>query len=77
LREEGLMTYLKCTSCRARLYYSVATRGSGELCPGCGEMLEPVGELAEVVGYRSISCAAIPIGRRATHGAVPQPGRFL
>jgi hypothetical protein len=29
----------------------------GDLCPGCGSLLEPVGELAEIVGYRSIkSC---------------------
>jgi hypothetical protein len=71
------MTYLKCTSCKARLYYSVGTRRSGELCPGCGEMLEPVGELAEVVGYRSITCAAVPIGRPAAHGAVTRPARFV
>jgi hypothetical protein len=71
------MTYLRCTSCKARLYYSVAIGRSGELCPGCGEMLEPVGELAGMVGYRSISCAAIPIGRGAAPGAVAQPTRFL
>jgi hypothetical protein len=26
----------------------------GELCPGCGSLLEPVGELSEVVGFKSI-----------------------
>lgn len=70
------MTYLKCTSCKARLYYSAATRRSGEMCPGCGEMLEPVGELAEMVGYRSLTCAAVPIGRRAAQGRLTQPARF-
>lgn len=36
--------------------YSVATdaRLVGELCPGCGSLLEPVGELAEIVGFQSI-----------------------
>ena len=26
----------------------------GDLCPGCGSLLEPVGELAEIVGFQSI-----------------------
>ena len=26
----------------------------GDLCPGCGSLLEPVGNLAEIVGFRSI-----------------------
>lgn len=47
------MTYLKCTSCKARLY-SASGSDSLALCPGCGAMLDPIGELVEVVGYRSI-----------------------
>jgi hypothetical protein len=27
---------------------------AGDLCPGCGSLLEPVGELAEIVGFQSI-----------------------
>ena len=36
--------------------YSAATPADlvGDLCPGCGSLLEPVGELAEIVGFRSI-----------------------
>jgi len=36
--------------------YSVASEANlvGELCPGCGSLLEPVGELAEIVGFQSI-----------------------
>jgi hypothetical protein len=26
----------------------------GDLCPGCGSLLEPVGVLAEIVGFQSI-----------------------
>jgi hypothetical protein len=26
----------------------------GDLCPGCGSLLEPVGELSEVVGFKAI-----------------------
>ena len=27
----------------------------GELCPGCGALLEPVNSLEEIVGYRRIT----------------------
>jgi hypothetical protein len=27
----------------------------GELCPGCGGLLEPVGSLVEVIGFRRIT----------------------
>jgi hypothetical protein len=27
---------------------------AGDLCPGCGSLLEPVGQLAEIVGFQSI-----------------------
>jgi hypothetical protein len=59
------MTYLKCTSCQARLYtVAMSDRLGGELCPGCGSLLEPVGELREVFGYRSIT--------PPSHSATPQ-----
>jgi hypothetical protein len=64
------MTYLKCTSCKAGLY-SVARSDDlrGELCPGCGAMVEPVGELGGALGYRSIELRADPAVRQAGHGA--------
>ena len=49
------MPHFKCVACKTRLY-SAADRDDlvGDLCPGCGSLLEPVGELAEIVGFRSI-----------------------
>ena len=49
------MPHFKCAGCKLRLY-SAATPADlvGDLCPGCGSLLEPVGELAEIVGFRSI-----------------------
>jgi hypothetical protein len=49
------MPHFKCSACRTRLY-SAASPGDlvGDLCPGCGSLLEPVGELAEIVGFQSI-----------------------
>lgn len=49
------MPHFKCIACKTRLY-SAATPADlvGDLCPGCGSLLEPVGELAEIVGFRSI-----------------------
>ena len=49
------MPHFKCVACETRLY-SAATPGDlvGDLCPGCGSLLEPVGELAEIVGFQSI-----------------------
>ena len=53
------MTYLKCTSCKARLYtVARSDRIGGERCPACGATLETVGELVEVVGYRSVELGA-------------------
>jgi Zn-finger nucleic acid-binding protein len=49
------MTYLKCVSCRARLYSEASQDDvDGDSCPACGGTLEPVGELAEIVGYHSL-----------------------
>jgi Zn-finger nucleic acid-binding protein len=49
------MPHFKCVGCRTRLY-STSARADvvGDLCPGCGSLLEPVGELAEIVGFQSI-----------------------
>jgi hypothetical protein len=49
------MPHFKCVACRTRLYSAASpAEAVGDLCPGCGSLLEPVGELAEVVGFRSI-----------------------
>jgi hypothetical protein len=48
--------HLKCVPCKARLYSAGSPPDPvGDLCPGCGSLLEPVGELSEVVGFRSIT----------------------
>ena len=53
--EKGVMPHFKCVRCKARLYSEAGPADSvGDLCPGCGSLLEPVGELAEIVGFRSI-----------------------
>lgn len=50
------MPHFKCAACRIRLYSLAATTDPvGDLCPGCGSLLEPVGALSEVVGFRSIT----------------------
>ena len=49
------MPHFKCVACRARLCSAVGPDDLvGDLCPGCGSLLEPVGELAEIVGFRAI-----------------------
>ena len=49
------MPHFKCVACRTRLYSAAGPDDLvGDLCPGCGSLLEPVGELAEIVGFRSI-----------------------
>jgi hypothetical protein len=49
------MPHFKCVACRTRLYSAAGPDDLvGDLCPGCGSLLEPVGELAETVGFRSI-----------------------
>ncbi len=49
------MPHFKCLVCKARLY-APASPGDqvGDLCPGCGSLLDPVGELSEIVGFQSI-----------------------
>jgi len=49
------MPQFKCVACKTRLYSPASPADRvGDLCPGCGSLLEPVRELAEVVGFRSI-----------------------
>jgi len=53
------MPHFKCLACKARLYSAAGPDDLvGDLCPGCGSLLEPVGELAEIVGFRSIRARA-------------------
>jgi hypothetical protein len=49
------MPHFKCVACKTRLYSAGGPDDMvGDLCPGCGSLLEPVGNLAEIVGFRSI-----------------------
>ena len=49
------MPHFKCVGCRTRLYSAARPADLvGDLCPGCGSLLEPVGALAEIVGFQSI-----------------------
>ncbi len=49
------MPHCKCVACKTRLFRAPGfTDHIGDLCPGCGDLLEPVGSLAEIVGFRSI-----------------------
>ena len=50
------MPHSKCVDCKIRLYSAGAPAEMvGELCPGCGGLLEPVGSLVEVVGFRRVT----------------------
>ena len=47
------MPHLKCTACKIRAHSAhCPVGGVGELCPGCGALLEPAGSLYELVGFR-------------------------
>jgi hypothetical protein len=49
------MPHYKCEGCKTRLHSAAAPADLvGDLCPGCGSLLEPVAELAEIVGFQSI-----------------------
>jgi hypothetical protein len=46
----------------------------GELCPGCGGLLEPVGSLVEVVGFRRITRRPHPLEAAIAQTiALPRP----
>ena len=52
------MPHFKCVECRLRLASSGAPDdGVGELCPGCGSLLEPVARLVEIVGFQAIDAS--------------------
>jgi hypothetical protein len=60
----------KSVACKTRLYTPAGSENLvGDLCPGCGSLLEPVGELAEIVGFRSIKSrdCAVDDGPPGTH----------
>ena len=47
------MPHLKCTACKIRTHSAhCQVGGVGELCPGCGSLLEPALSLNELVGFR-------------------------
>jgi hypothetical protein len=49
------MPHFKCAACKLRLDAAASPADMvGDLCPGCGSLLEPVGDLSEIVGFRSI-----------------------
>ena len=49
------MPHFKCVACETRLFIQGGPADEvGDLCPGCGLLLEPVGELSEIVGFQSI-----------------------
>jgi hypothetical protein len=59
------MPHFKCAGCKTRLYSSAAPADRvGDLCPGCGSLLEPVHDLTEIVGFQSITAR----GRAADDG---------
>jgi hypothetical protein len=69
------MPHFKCVACRTRLYSAAGPADLvGDLCPGCGSLLEAVGEPAEVVGFRSIRSrdGAVDGGAQATHQRIAE-----
>ena len=67
------MPHYKCVACKSRLHSAGSPADDvGDLCPGCGALLEPVGELAEIVGFRSIKP-----GDNAFDGDAPRTHRRL
>ena len=73
------LPHLKCVACRVRLQSPrSAVGGVGELCPGCGELLESVRELSELVGFQAVRPAPDE-GERESEAArwLDDGGRFL
>jgi hypothetical protein len=65
------MPHFKCVGCRTRLYSASARVDPvGDLCPGCGSLLEPVGALTEIVGFQAIKQSAPDEGRQALAKAI-------
>ena len=66
------MPYLDCLACNTRLYSTESQADPiGDLCPGCGSLLEPVGDLGEIVRYRVIETRGT-----SPHGA-SRAGRLI
>jgi hypothetical protein len=64
------MPHFKCVGCKTRLYSAAGPANlAGDLCTGCGSLLEPVGELAEIVGFQLITHrdSAADDGRPRSH----------
>jgi hypothetical protein len=54
------MPHLKCVMCRIRVRGLESPAGGvGELCPGCGSLLEPVRNLSELVGLQERRVAQV------------------
>ena len=53
------MPHFKCSACRIRLQSPGGRESKGDLCPGCGDLLEPVGELSEIVGFQAAAPQAV------------------
>ena len=61
----ALLPHYKCVGCRMRLHSSVGPADLvGDLCPGCGSLLEPVEKLADIVGFQSIGRSSEGIADR-------------
>jgi hypothetical protein len=67
------MPHLKSVECRTRLH-SIESEADpiGDLCPGCGSLLEPVGELREIGGYRVVGSRG-----GAWHGGASWTGQLI
>jgi hypothetical protein len=60
------MPHYKCVACKTRLRCAASPSDQvGDLCPGCGSLLEPVEQLAEIVGFRSIKSSESAADREA------------
>jgi hypothetical protein len=72
------MSHYKCVGCRIRLHRpGPPAELVGDLCPGCGSLLEPVGELAGIVGFQAITeCADSADGAAAVSRWVDDAGSF-
>jgi hypothetical protein len=66
------MPDLKCVECRTRLHSTESKADPiGDLCPGCGSLLEPAGDLGEIGGYRVVSRGG------AWHGGASRAGQLI
>ncbi len=70
------MPLLRCIACKTGLYCAAGPDDVvGDLCPGCGSLLEPVGELAEVqINGKTRVWFAISIAPERFDGSVPAVG---